>query len=1309
MRVQRLWRLWGCVLRQRSASHVISSLALLALLVTLLPALSIAQPACLPDGDVDQNGSVTAADALLVFQQALGLAQLSACQRTIADVFPQPSNPDESITASDALCIFQKALSLPSCLDTLPSSNQPPIVDAGPDQSVDAGVMVFLSGTASDPDGTIASHEWTQTGGPVVSLTGSDAATAVFVAPEVSVEETLTFRLTVTDDGGAQASDAMRVTVRPAMGPVDEASAAEVFGQHISRPIVQTKCVNCHVQGGASGNTRLVFVRATDAPDHEALNLRAFEDLLAKVADEGGGSYVLNKIQGVGHGGGVQVTPGTEEFANMQRFLGLLGEEVAPPAPVTVETLFDTVVMASPRKTLRRAALIFAGRIPTDAEYAAVESGDESVLRPAIRGLMEGPQFHEFLIRASNDRLLTDRADPMIIEPSLATEFVDFSNEDYRRLKAADASGNWRKYNDWKDRVQFGFRRAPLELIAHVVQNDLPYAEILTANYIMANPEAAAAYGASTRFSDAADPHEFRPSKIEKYYRRGNGFEEGFDPLLIATYVLDPGSLRTDYPHAGILNTNVFLKRYPSTATNRNRARARWTYYHFLGLDVEKSASRTTDPMALADTNNPTLRNPACTVCHSVLDPVAGTFQNYSDNGYYKHNWGGLDSLDELYKEGKAAAKAVQAESWADRETLVWPVTLYAGTETLRVMYANPFHDEDTGEGGLVYLDRLSVVDARGDVIASHEFEDLGPPVAHFGPCGAVEDNPDTGRNDHLLLWWGDPECAFFIDVEVPGDGSYEVEVVAWSNGYYEQYGNDGFARLSISSNEYQVGDTWYRGMRAPGFDGKLAPNPDNSVQWLARQIVADPRFAEATVKFWWPALMGSEVTRPPEDAGDAGFEGQLLAANAQGAEVTRLANGFRRGFHGGPAYNLKDLLVEIVLSKWFRADAVTDADPVRHVALRGAGARRLLTPEELARKTAALTEVQWGRTAIGQSYENRWPSALTENYRLLYGGIDSDGVTERGRDLTSVMAGVAKRHAVEVSCQVVMREFYLLPETDRWLFAGIERDMTPGLAFSTVFEIKASSQAEKETLALSRPLTAGPKSVRLTFLNKYWDEANRRGRFVRLDRLAVRDAAGRVVESRELEALDSVTDCNHPVGDHFAFHCNGSVAVPIEISTAGNYMIEVVAWADQAGSELPRLSVAVESDAADSAGTTAIKNKLVELHDKLLGVQVTPDSPDVEAAYRLFVDALNRGRASDYEWFEWGGCNIGDHLFFEGVLDNTLIQRENEYERWYDINWERVNPFLDGIDFSDSHATARAWKVVLAYLMMDDRYLYLY
>ena len=247
-------------------------------------------------------------------------------------------------------------------------------------------------------------------------------------------------------------------------------------------------------------------------------------------------------------------------------------------------------------------------------------------------------------------------------------------------------------------------------------------------------------------------------------------------------------------------------------------------------------------------------------------------------------------------------------------------------------------------------------------------------------------------------------------------------------SGRHELYGEDGYAKLSVEANAYQSGDTWYRDMRAPGFNDELALNSDNSVQWLAHRIVADERFAEATVKFWWPAVMGSEVAEPPEDEGDADSEGLLLAANAQGAEVTRLANGFRRGFRGRTAYNLKDLLVEIVLSKWFRADVVEDDNPVRRVALRDAGARRLLTPEELDRKTAAITDYQWGRAPrISQAYRGPY-SRLTDEYRLLYGGIDSDGITARARDITSVMAGVAKRHAVQVSCPVVMRELYLVP-----------------------------------------------------------------------------------------------------------------------------------------------------------------------------------------------------------------------------------------------------------------------------------------
>ena len=197
-------------------------------------------------------------------------------------------------------------------------------------------------------------------------------------------------------------------------------TAEEVFGTLIS-PIVQSQCVNCHVQGGVSGTTRLVFVTDADA-DHLATNFSVFETFLEEVED--GAELILNKVQGVGHGGGIQLAAGTEEFSDIERFLRLLEGEEVGPVTITPANLFVGVKMASRRNILRRAAIIFAGRIPTEEEYASVRGADAQEFRTAIRNLMQGPEFHDFLIRASNDRLLTDR-DPEVIGAAASDEFVD--------------------------------------------------------------------------------------------------------------------------------------------------------------------------------------------------------------------------------------------------------------------------------------------------------------------------------------------------------------------------------------------------------------------------------------------------------------------------------------------------------------------------------------------------------------------------------------------------------------------------------------------------------------------------------------------------------------------------------------------------------------------------------------------------------------------------------------------------------------------------------------------------------------------
>ena len=104
--------------------------------------------------------------------------------------------------------------------------------------------------------------------------------------------------------------------------PLEGGMGRDLFLNYISGAIVQAKCINCHVEGGRSERTRLVF-QPTSTPDHGAHNLATIEYFLAAVED--GANRILNKIRGMRHGGGVQVPSGSADFDNMERLLGLLG------------------------------------------------------------------------------------------------------------------------------------------------------------------------------------------------------------------------------------------------------------------------------------------------------------------------------------------------------------------------------------------------------------------------------------------------------------------------------------------------------------------------------------------------------------------------------------------------------------------------------------------------------------------------------------------------------------------------------------------------------------------------------------------------------------------------------------------------------------------------------------------------------------------------------------------------------------------------------------------------------------------------
>ena len=66
----------------------------------------------------------------------------------------------------------------------------------------------------SDPNGTISSYSWMQSGGPPVTVNGADTATPSFTAPiDISSNVDLIFKLTITDNKNSTSYDDVKVMI----------------------------------------------------------------------------------------------------------------------------------------------------------------------------------------------------------------------------------------------------------------------------------------------------------------------------------------------------------------------------------------------------------------------------------------------------------------------------------------------------------------------------------------------------------------------------------------------------------------------------------------------------------------------------------------------------------------------------------------------------------------------------------------------------------------------------------------------------------------------------------------------------------------------------------------------------------------------------------------------------------------------------------------------------------------------------------------------------------------------------------------
>jgi PKD repeat protein len=151
-------------------------------------------------------------------------------------------------------------------------TNAQPTANAGENQTVDAGALVFLYGGASfDPDDESLTYEWAQTSGVPVNLLDAHAVTASFVAPRLDEDIVLEFSLTV-GDGELTSQDFITVFVE---GMIDIASTGPVADAGSDQVVLEGTTVTLNGSGSSAfGDTPLTFEWTQFAGPPVALNGR---------------------------------------------------------------------------------------------------------------------------------------------------------------------------------------------------------------------------------------------------------------------------------------------------------------------------------------------------------------------------------------------------------------------------------------------------------------------------------------------------------------------------------------------------------------------------------------------------------------------------------------------------------------------------------------------------------------------------------------------------------------------------------------------------------------------------------------------------------------------------------------------------------------------------------------------------------------------------------------------------------------------------------------------------------------------------
>ena len=444
---------------------------------------------------------------------------------------------------------------------------------------------------------------------------------------------------------GAHAQEAKSKDAAPYAGAACTRPNADYFEKEVWAKVGSALCLQCHKQGGDAEDSKFILRDPRKVTGHavdEAIdhNRKAFSRL-AESKHKGDYRLLLKASGGLDHGGEDVLKRDSKGYAILAEFVRRVNNP-APKTPMPVVNdknqppFFQGVAILEPHRLLRRVTLSLAGRLPTEAERETIAKQGMSAMPGLLDAMMREDAFYARLREGFSDIFLTLGIDGNADQTVLTYEHFEKTRHwtdkhDLSHIPEKDRQkARYKLTDDYRDALL----GEPMKLIEHIVRNDRPFTEIVTADYIMVTPYTARGYGIyeqlKEKFKNPDDPFEFVPVKIKALKGRSKS--------------ADMDSATGDYPHAGILSTFQYLRRYPTTETNRNRLRSRMFYLHFLGIDALELAARVSDAATVtAKYPIPTMQASECVVCHKTLDPVAGCFQDfYAFEGVYgkrKEGW----------------------------------------------------------------------------------------------------------------------------------------------------------------------------------------------------------------------------------------------------------------------------------------------------------------------------------------------------------------------------------------------------------------------------------------------------------------------------------------------------------------------------------------------------------------------------------------------------------------------------------------------------------------------------------------------